>query len=118
MICFRFGSIAQTSGPQSRRTSICARSDPFVIDFSTTPNLGCRATRKRLAWLGTCRFPPFGKLSLWDVRSYFGTIFWFPPGDPGGGTIGIVKSEDGGGFVIPASPTGGGRITPVSLPSG
>jgi hypothetical protein len=52
-----------------------------------------------------------------DVRSYFGTIFWSPLGDPGGGTTGIVESEDGDGLLIPASPTGGGRITPVCLPS-
>jgi hypothetical protein len=43
-----------------------------------------------------------------DVRSYFGTIFWPPLGDPGGGTIGIVESEDGDSLLIPASPTGGG----------
>jgi hypothetical protein len=32
--------------------------------------------------------------------------------------VGIVEPEDGGGFLMPASPTVGGRITPVSLPSG
>jgi hypothetical protein len=53
-----------------------------------------------------------------EVLPYFGTTFWFPPGEPGGGMIGIVGSEDGGGFFTPASPTGGGWITPVSLPPG
>jgi hypothetical protein len=41
-----------------------------------------------------------------------------PPGEPRGGTVRIVESDDGGGFLIPASPIGGGRNTPVSFPSG
>ena len=67
----------------------------------------------RLASVG----PPDEDWPAGDIRSYFGTIFWSPLGDPGGGTTGIVESEDGNGLLIPASPTGGGRITPVSVPS-
>jgi hypothetical protein len=47
-----------------------------------------------------------------NPANYFGTIAWFPPGDPGGGITGVVAAPRPDGCTVMPGSTLGGAIVP------